>query len=191
MRLASQGGTRPLCRGRSALPVRRAICPEIGASRRKGEGLGHFPMRTDAGRIGPGNISRCRCVSVETAEKEGGGSRVMNAKSFLIVMSAAALFAASQASAQSPASRNQNTPGDATAKPGKVGPGSENNAHVSPTSPSMTSPTPPELPPGSSSGASSGSSGKSSSDTATPEAKPSGSGGSTPGSPHATNPSHY
>ncbi len=201
MRLASQGGTRPLCKGRSALPVRWAIGPEIGASRRKSEGLGHFPRAPMAAASGSGNISRCRCVSIQTAKAK---EAAMKAKPFVIAISAAALFAASQVSAQSPhPSANETTAPGVTAKPGKVGPGSENNARVSPTSPAMTSPTPPDLPPGSSAGASSGSSGKSSSVTTSPGSTPPGnasgqSGASTPGqnanpgnpgSPPTSNPS--
>jgi len=81
-------------------------------------------------------------------------------KPVCMAIAAVALFAVGPAFAEESSSptNDAGAPG-ITAKPGKVGPGSENNATVSPTSPSMTSPPPPDLPAGSSSGASSGSSG--------------------------------
>lgn len=98
-------------------------------------------------------------------------------KPVCMAIAAITLFAVGPAFAEesNPPTNDPGAPG-VTAKPGKVGPGSENNAKVSPTSPSMTSPPPPDLPAGSSSGASSGSSGAAKGPATdqpqTPEAQP-------------------
>lgn len=142
--------------------------------------------------------SRNKSENVQARERQGEPKRLTqkaivkgsaSMKLVPIAVALAALFAVSNASAQSPKpSANENTAPGVTAKPGKVGPGSENNTRVSPTSPSMTAQPPPDIPPGSTEGASSGSSGSAGQPHGSNSNQSSAPGKS--GAPPAHNPSH-
>jgi hypothetical protein len=73
-------------------------------------------------------------------------------------LAAAALMTLVSANAQSPATPPTGSNAAKSFEPGKVGPGSENNAVISPTSPSIpiNKQPPPEIPPNASSGNSTG-----------------------------------